>query len=143
MAKFATIKKLLTPSASASTAVHGSEFTLPAYEALNVFVQLTANTGGALDVYIQSKVEGVWVDVAHFAQLAAGGAAVAKMRSVILDGTSRDVGTGDKSAVAGLAADTFVAGPWGQTLRLVSFSGASTSVAGSVAVTFLCHTMSP
>lgn len=103
-------------------------------DALIFYASLVGATGGALDVYIQHYVNGVWLDYAHFTQLAAGAAAskvyfaTSKAAAVAFTTT---VGNGTTPA---LAANALVGGPVGSELRLLFTAGASTSAGAAISV---------
>ena len=97
-------------------------------EVLGLLVQgeLTQDSGGTLDVYVQSFLAGHWYDVVHFKQLASGST---KFRYAFVAGpgyTQNSVtqGMDDHSDGITLAADTVVGGPWGEELRLWMEPGA-------------------
>lgn len=93
--------------------------------------ELTGNTGGTLDVYIQREVvSGVWRDWVHFAQMSAG-AAVSRVTvpcALVSESTITTVGVGTASAAtpALAAEDVACPLPLGR-IRLVLVSGADTS----------------
>lgn len=138
MAKRNFLVKLgpLSSSASASTTTapaNGTVFELEQYDAITVAAKIVGCTGGTLDVYLQRKLEtDVWVDFAHFPQVAAGATKYYQL-SASLGATINEVGTGtDATPAPALAANTVVAGHPGTCLRVVCVTGAGVSVAGTV-----------
>jgi hypothetical protein len=124
---------------TASTTTYGTKFAFVSpirADYVVLLAQLTSLTGGTLDVVIQESWDfGVtWDDVAHFAQLA-GGAAAISYRFVIGPQlglpTATVVGT-LAAAVPVLAASKFADAPWANTLRLVSTTGSGTSGAAAL-----------
>ncbi|HEY3496017.1 MAG TPA: hypothetical protein VGK73_15070 [Polyangiaceae bacterium] len=134
-----------TSPAEASTAAGASASGLAKYLAIRVDAVLIGATGGTLDVYIQRKIApNVWVDWAHFPQLAAGASAVAY--SLIVQ--AANVGTpatgtpsatiaaittrgNDATPSPGLAAATLDLSHPGDMIRVVYTAGASTSAGGA------------
>lgn len=118
-----------TSPASATTAVIGNVAGgLQVYDSLQFIATIQGGTGGTLDLYIQSSVDGTnWYDYAHFAQLAAGAAAITRYFSVTRHAqvtTLTAIGSGTSPA---LAANTVLGGDFGTQLRLLAVTGASTS----------------
>ncbi len=108
------------------------------YDDIRVDAMLIGATGGALDVYIQRNIgPNLWADWVHFAQLAAGAAAVRYSLMANLAGsttiTTANAGT-DATPAVGLAAATFIGGHPGNTIRMVYVAGASTSAGAAVTV---------
>lgn len=139
-----------TTASSAGTNVFGSTVTgLEKYRSLDIVGSLIGATGGVLDLYLQTSVDHgtTWVDYIHFTQLAAGaGAAVRRVTvsraaqsntaSCITGATNAavapsivTVGTGTSVA---LAASTVVGGEFGDRIRCVAVSGASTSAGAAI-----------
>ena len=133
--KHQLITKTLTVGPTASAATHGDAFELPLqFDTVKVIAELASHTGGTLDVYLQHSPDGgtTWFDCAHFAQVSAASTLV-KDLSLVLDGTHRTVGKGNKSTTpSGLAADSHVSAPWSPKLRIAAITGAGTSGADKV-----------
>lgn len=138
-----------TSPAAASTAAGASASGLAKFTAVRVDAVLTGATGGALDVYIQRKLAAnVWVDWAHFPQLAAGASAVAYSFTVTT-GNLGTAATGTLSATIaaittrgndatpspGLAAATLDLNHPGDHIRVVYVAGASTSAGAAQVIT--------
>ncbi len=119
-----------TSAASALTTIYDAQHGFAQFDALTLYMAIQGATGGTLDVYVQNSWDGVaWYDYWHPTQIAAGGAAVKWKWSPTLDGvvyTGFGVGTLASSGVA-VAAGSTVGGHWGDWLRVVIVSGASTS----------------
>lgn len=127
--------------ATASATTIGPQFSVASqYDKLTIVATLTGVSVGTLDLYIEDSWDGgaTWYNVAHFTQLA-GGAAVATKRQVIpYPGTGAAVAIGKgtlASPTLTLAANTFIEGPWGPLLRIISVTGAGAN-AGPVVQTF-------
>jgi hypothetical protein len=127
-----------TSPSSASTAVGTAINGLQDYEFFRIDAALVGATGGVLDVYLQRKIkDNVWADWLHYTQLTAGGAAVKwtclagnPTLSTALTSTF-GIGT-DASPGVALAANTFLGGHPGYSIRPVYVAGASTSAGASL-----------
>jgi hypothetical protein len=132
-----------TSPAAAGTAVIGTLWGLEKYDWFTVDALLVGATGGVLDIYLQRQVArdaevsgGVWVDWAHYTQLAAGGSAInysiqtGSDRSIVTVATGTDASAGTPA----LAANTFAGGHPGSALRCVAVAGASTSAGAAVKI---------
>jgi hypothetical protein len=138
-----------TSPAAASTAAGASASGLAKFLAIRVDAVLQGATGGVLDVYIQRKIApGVWVDWAHFAQLAAGAAAVAYSLTVSTANLGTVVNNTPSATMAaittrgndatpnpGLAAGTLDLNHPGDFIRVVYVAGASTSAGAAQVIT--------
>lgn len=130
-----------TSPTAAGTVAQAPVVGLGPYKTMSLYAQLTGATGGTLDIYLQYSPDGgtTWVDWGHFAQIAAGAAAINRALGFAKDVqqlTAQTVGTGTSPA---LAAGTFVGGDWGDRLRVVAVAGAGTS-AGAAQVLLLTLT---
>ena len=121
---------------AASTTTYGIAFNMPSYDRLTIVASLVALPTTTCDVYIQESWDNgtTWVDVGHFTQMA-GGSSTPTYRVQVpcvgaAAGVAATVGTVG-TAVPTLAANTFVDGPWGPTLRLVAHTGAGTNANGA------------
>jgi hypothetical protein len=130
-----------TSPASATTAAIGTPLTgLGQYRSLQILATIQGGTGGTLDLYLQTSPDGgtTWVDYAHFAQLAAGAAAVTRLITVSKGGSSGatpvTVGTGTTPA---LAVNTVVGGDFGDRLRLIGTGGAGTNAGATQTILIL------
>jgi hypothetical protein len=128
-----------TPAAPGTAAV-GSPVVfgtfLDAVESLDVNAQLVGATGGVLDLYLQTSPDGgtTWFDYAHFAQLAAGAAAIKVRFGVARHGQQLTIATVGTGLTPALAVATVVGGPFGDRMRLVAVAGASTSAGAAITI---------
>jgi hypothetical protein len=127
-----------TSPASASTAVGSKLAGLGEYDFIRVDALLVGATGGALDVYLQRCIgPNAWADWVHFAQLAAGAAAIRySLMAQLANNTTivtANAGT-DSTPAVGLAAATFLGGHPGDTIRAVYVAGAGTSAGAAVLI---------
>lgn len=116
------------------------------YRAMMVWARLQGLTGGTLDVYIQAQINRIgtikWVDYAHYAQQAAGGAANEKLITVAREGgNSNGIITVGSDSTPALAANTIVGGDFGYALRLFLVMGAGTSAGAQQLFKFLFSTL--
>ena len=131
-------------SAASALAVSGGDSTeangvlasvmLDEFEILTVIGEFGGNTGGTLDVYVQSFLLGHWYDVCHIKQVAAA-AAMIRQQYVAGRATQVNSTTIGIDAAPALANDTIVGGVWGEKFRLWMVSGAGTTVGATVRVT--------
>lgn len=125
-----------TSPAAASTVVPATVFKggmLRQADKLVIDAALMGGTGGALDVYLQRKLEADrWVDWIHFPQLAAG---TSKKYSLCITGEGSsivEVGGGtDAAPGVALAANTAVNVIPGDDVRIVFVAAGGTSAGGS------------
>lgn len=124
-----------TPAAAGSALVTGAvALGLAKYDWFEVDAVITAGTGGTLDIYIQRKVASdVWLEVAHFPQVAAAAtkyySAKSMAGSTITEvGKFNDAGTGTPV----LAANSWVGGSLGDQIRIYATAGVGAAGAGSV-----------
>lgn len=124
-----------TSPASSGTTVSTARalYGLDAFDSIMIVAVLQGATGDTLDVYLQVSENDstLWVDYAHFPQIAAGAAATTRVWTVSrhAQGLSlTTVGTGNTPA---LAANTIVGGDFGERMRVVFVAGASTSAGAS------------
>jgi hypothetical protein len=127
-----------TSPAAAGTVVGAGVNGLGDYPYLRVDADLVGATGGALDIYLQRMIKpGAWTDWLHFAQLAAGAAAV-RYSAIVSPGLSTTITTSNRGTAAtplvSLAAATFLGGHPGDSVRAVYVAGASTSAGALVTV---------
>lgn len=124
----------------ASTVVHDEVFKGALFSNADLLVidaALNAGTNGALDVYLQRKLDdNDWVDWVHFPQVAADGAAA---YTIVVDGKGGSldaVGRGtDASPNVILAASKVINTLPGGDVRVVFVAGAGTSAGGSNTIT--------
>ena len=93
---------------------------------LAIEAEIQQDTGGVLDVYIQSRINGTWCDMVHYPQVPVGTGTskyYVAMSGSSYSPTPIQVGTGLTPA---LPSNTVVPGPWGDVLRLVMVPGATT-----------------
>jgi len=138
-----------TSPAAASTVAGAEASGLAKFSAIRVDAVLQGATAGALDVYIQRKIgPNLWVDWAHFPQLAAAAAAVAYSFTVAATNAGTAVDNTPTATIAaittrgsdatpspGLAAATLDLNHPGDHVRVVFVAGASTSAGAAQAVT--------
>lgn len=111
------------------------------FDAVDVVVEITAGTGGTLDVYLQtSPNNGVdFYDTIHFPQSAGGsGLKIYQSPLSLATTTSTPIQVG-KNLVPALAAGVVVNGAFTDRCRLVMVAGAGTSVAGTVVVKLMAQ----
>jgi len=122
-----------TTANAAGTAVLGVPIgMLQNYDAITVRGTLTGATGGTLDVYLQTSVDGSeWLDYAHFAQVAAGAAVATFGFNVSRAGQQTSITSIGTNLSPALAANSVVGGDFGNQMRAVAVAGAGTS-AGAV-----------
>lgn len=121
-----------TSPAAVGTATGGHVGMLQNYDSLTIRATLTGATGGTLDVYLQTSVDGSeWVDYIHFAQIAAAAAAVTKVVVVSRAGQQAAITTVGTNTSPALAANAVVGGDFGNQMRVLFVAGAGTS-AGAV-----------
>ena len=127
-------------SPASETIAAGTPITgLDDFDSVVIFASIVGATGGVLDVFVQA-FDGVnWIDIAHFTQLADGGAAVQYIVPI-----SRVPRPDDNTAVVtgqdltpALAADTIVHGTLTDRLRFVFDAGAGTSAGASQTLTIV------
>ncbi len=129
-----------TPSANSGTAVLWTQAGLGAYDSMVINAQLTGNTGGSLDIYLQissNDLSGGWIDYAHFPQLAAGAPQVRYAITV-----SRNYGNPSIVPIGAnlnplLAANTLVGGDFASQMLCLAVSNAGTTAA--VEQAFVLH----
>lgn len=127
-----------TPSTE-TTEVGSSATGLDEFQEIHIEADLVGATGGTLDVYIQRKLaDDLWRDWIHFPTISAGGGAV---KYSVPPGYTKDIytvgGGTDASPGIALAADTFVGGHPGNTIRAVYDAGPSTSAGTGVTIRVL------
>ena len=112
-------------TAGASTSVGTVTVTgLEAHTALALFVTAVGSAGGTTDIYLQGRHgNGLWYDVAHFPQIAGGGASVTYKVNLCRYGTMTVPVVIGAGAVPALAVNTIVPGDFGDALRLVAVTG--------------------
>lgn len=129
-----------TTPAAASTAAVGvpavfAQF-LDAIESLDIDADLIGATGGTLDLYLQTSVDGGtnWYDYAHLTQLAAGAAASHVRFGVTRHAQALTPVVVGKNLTPALAAGTVVGGPFGDRMRLVAVAGAGTTAGAAISI---------
>lgn len=130
-----------SPAAVSTGTAGGLVGSLQNYDALSIRATLTGATGGTLDVYLQTSVDGTeWVDYAHFAQIAAATAAATYAFTVSRSGQNTSINTVGRNLTPALAANSVIGGDFGNQLRVVYVAGAGTS-AGAAQVIRVTGTM--
>lgn len=131
-----------TTPAAAGTVVGGVVSGLGNYQFVRIDAALVGATGGTLDVYLQRLIKpAAWSDWIHFAQLAAGAAAV-NYSAIAWHGLSTTITTSNRGTDAtpsvSLAAATFLGGHPGDVVRAVYVAGASTSAGAAISLDLCC-----
>lgn len=138
--KLFTLTGSSSASASTSTIVATLGASLILYDRFIIDATFAGATGGTCDWYLQRKItDNVWADWLHWPQIVAAttkrysaqsgsGIAIAE----VTHGTDASHGT------PALAANTFVGGIPGQTVRLVAVTGTGVSVASTATVYLTC-----
>lgn len=129
-----------TPN-SASTAVVGVPAVFAAVaidmpESIDVLGQLRGATGGTLDLYLQTSVDGgtTFVDYCHFAQIAAAASPFNVRFGASRHAQSSGLVTVGVGTTPLLAASTLVGGPFGDRMRLVAVAGAGTTAGAAITI---------
>ena len=130
-----------TTANAAGTAAGGHVGMLQNYDSLTIRATLTGVTGGTLDIYLQTSVDGSeWVDYAHFAQIAAAAAAATYGFTVSRNGQQTSILALGINSTPALAANTVVGGDFGNQMRALYVSGVGTS-AGAAQVIRITGTL--
>ena len=114
------------------------------HDVIEIVAELVGATGGALDIYVQSRANDLepWFDLVHFAQLGASAAAVNYRVSIAQHPQSTisdaPVAIGKDNTPA-LAAAKSVNGGAFDRVRLLMVAGASTSAGAAVKVRVYCQ----
>lgn len=129
----------ITSQSSASTTQDSSPLIgLDRYSHVDVYALLVGATNGTLDVYIQTSYDGTtYFDVAHFAQLASGAAAIiyqATFPSVRVAAAPIVVGSNTTSA---LAAGAATGARLGRKTRIRTVSGVGTTAGAALSFHFI------
>lgn len=104
---------------------------LNAHTHLTLEAVIVGSAGGTTDVYIQSRHGTAdWIDLAHFPQVAGGGATVRYRVPLSRDGFVAAPVVIGTDAVPALGANVVVPGDFGDALRMVAVSGAGAAGAG-------------
>jgi hypothetical protein len=130
-----------TSPSTATTSISSTIITgLDAFESMKIVTVLQGGTGGTLDVYLQMSDDPdgtVWIDYAHFTQLADGAAQQTRLYSVSRQTerlTAIQVAIGDTPA---LAAGTVLGGEFGAKMRVITVAGAGTSAGAPQTIYFI------
>jgi len=120
---------------SATTAVVGSQIAgLDKFNTIEITAEITGNTGGTLDVYVQRYDDGndQWVDWIHFPQRSAGAAIIRyAVSGSAPSSTIQAVGVALSPA---LSANAAAGGHPGSAIRCIATSGASTTSGGAIVI---------
>jgi hypothetical protein len=127
-----------TPAAASTVASASLAAGLGGFDSGVITAELVGATGGTLDVYIQWSNDGgtTWYDLVHFPQLAAAAPAVKYSAPLLRLGQQATPTVIGKNTTPVLAANTIVAGEFGDRLRALYVAGASTSAGASVTIIF-------
>ena len=129
-----------TSPAAASTVAQTAVTGMGPFTSGYLCCTLTGATGGVLDIYIQISPDGgaSWFDYLHFAQLAAGAAAVTKVVAISKKiPTTTAITTAGTGTSPALAANTVIGGDWGDRMRILAVAGASTSAGAAQVIKFI------
>lgn len=129
-----------TPNAPGNAVVGVAVGPLDDYDALQVVVTSQGATGGTLDLYLQATFgDGLWMEYAHFTQLAAAAPANTKVYTLSKSDVTSRAGVAiaplNANPTPTLAAATVIGGPWGRQFRLVAVAGVGTSAGAAQTVT--------
>jgi hypothetical protein len=117
----------ITPPATPAT-LNGSGVLQPfdVFHSAEIVAVLQGNTGGPLDIYLQTSYDGgtTWCDYIHYTQVGAG--VLIKYR-VSISKTAVTTAVPTQCFDAGLGAGQVLGGEWGDRFRLKAVSGASTT----------------
>lgn len=119
-----------SPSTPVTTICSVSQ-SLTLFRNLEIVAILQGNTGGAMDLYVQSSPDGgtTWADYIHYPQQASGGGPQAYHVTVGRDGGQTAAPVVISTGITpSLAVNTVVGGSFGNFLRVVIKSGAGTTV---------------
>lgn len=118
-----------TSRSSAGTTAGAAVTDLGGYHSMSIYAVLQGATGGTLDIYLQGSPDGgtTWVDYAHFAQLAAGAAAIYRLWTVSRSAQQTSIATVGTGTSPALTANSIVGGEWTDMLRVVQVAGSGTS----------------
>lgn len=139
-----TVASALTvPGSTATAGIAAGQ--LDDYSALLFIATLQGGTGGTLDVFVQQSPDqgATWFDFAHFAQLAAGAASVTTAFSVSSANQTTTPTVIGSGLTPLLAANTVIAGAWGDRFRLVFKTGVGTSAGAQQVVRILGQRQHP
>lgn len=115
--------------ASATTAQIGNHVGgLQIYDSLQIVATIRGGTGGTLDLYLQTSVDGaIWYDYAHYVQFADGAAVITRYCSVSRYSQVTTLTAIGSDLTPALAANTVLGGDFGQRIRLIGTAGAGTT----------------
>lgn len=135
MYKIATVT---VPGTASTTTVHAGATLdgLGAVDSMLIVASLVGVTGGTLDVYLQvaPNEADVWVDVAHFAQLAGGASAIIRSFALSRSGQVTTLATVGMNGTPALAANTVLGGDFGERMRVVTVTGAGVSQGADITI---------
>jgi hypothetical protein len=121
------------PGTAAGDTIQGLEDV----DTITIIATLAGATGGTLDVYLQTSFDGgtVWVDMAHFPQLAAAAASSVRVWQLcrnVVHSTLATVGSGTVAAPGVALAANTVVNCWGDRIRAVYVAGGGTTLGAAV-----------
>lgn len=135
MYKIATVT---VPGTASTTTVHAGAGLdgLGAVDSILIVASLVGVTGGTLDVYLQvaPNEADVWVDVAHFAQLAGGASAIIRSFALSRSGQVTTLATVGMNGTPALAANTVLGGDFGERMRVVTVTGTGVSQGADITI---------
>jgi len=135
MYKIATVT---VPGTASTTTVHAGATLdgLGAVDSMLIVASLVGVTGGTLDVYLQvaPNEADVWVDVAHFAQLAGGASAIIRSFALSRSGQVTTLATVGMNGTPALAANTVLGGDFGERMRVVTVTGTGVSQGADITI---------
>jgi hypothetical protein len=106
------------------------------FDGLDVVAEITGNTGGVLNVFMQTSPDNGlnWFDAISFPTVAAGASQLAFRAQLSISQASATPTIVGVNNAPSLTPNTTVSGAWGDRMRVAMRSGAGTSAAGSVVV---------
>jgi hypothetical protein len=120
---------VVSPAAPGTVVGPGVDIT--GFSRLAVMARTLGATSGTLDIYLQTRINGLWVDVLHLPQLPSGSMGnLGFATSLERGGGSIIVGVNNADGTPVLAVNTKVVGCLGDQLRYVFVAGAGT-IAGA------------
>lgn len=111
---------------------------LEGYASYQMIALMSGATGGSLDIYVQTLIDGTWYDIIHYPQLAAGAAAIfyntCHSRYSANGPTAVGTNLGPQLAVG-----SDLLGVTGGAFRLAAVAGAGTTLGTSIQLRFFAQ----
>ena len=125
-----------TPAAAGTAALGTPAGMLQNYDALRIVASTRGATGGTVDLYLQTSVDGtLWHDYAHLAQMADGAASATVVFSVSRHAQQTSITAIGTDLSPALAANTVLGGDFGNQMRAVAVAGVGTSAGRAQTIT--------